>query len=227
MKSKLIPLIGVLAIAAAVGLGAFTMARSQGWNASGMMGAFNPGGVMGSAGPGSGNPISIDRAVGIAQQTAAGYSNRTLVVDEVIEFQNNFYASMKEQDTGVGAFEVLINRYSGAVSPEIGPNMMWNTAYGITGQGGMGQGGMMGAITRSNGTMTVSKEKATGVAQSWLDGHLAGNVTRAPDTFHGYYTIDFEKGGKLVGMLSVNGYSGQVWPHTWHGGYVQTKDLGK
>ena len=110
--------------------------------------------------------------------------------------------------------------------------MMWNTAYGITGQGGMGQsgmgqGGMMGVITRSNGTMTVSKEKATGIAQSWLDGHLAGNVTRAPDTFHGYYTIDFEKGGQLVGMLSVNGYSGQVWLHTWHGGYVQTKDLGR
>ena len=222
MKSKLIPLVGVLAIAAAVGLGAFTMARGQGWNASGMMGGFNPGGVMGSAGPGSGHPISIDRAVGIAQQTAAGYSNRTLLVDEVIEFQNNFYASIKEQDTGVGAFEVLINRYSGAVSPEIGPNMIWNTAYGI-----MGQGGMMGVVTRSTGTMTVSKEKATGIAQSWLDGHLAGNVTRAPDTFHGYYTVDFEKGGQLVGMLSVNGSSGQVWLHTWHGGYIQTKDLGK
>ena len=222
MKSKLIPLIGVLAIAAALGLGALTMARGQGWNAAGMMGGVNPGGVMGSAGPGSGNPISIDRAVGIAQQTAAGYSNRTLVVDEVIEFQNNFYASIREQDTGVGAFEVLINRYSGAVSSEIGPNMMWNTAYGI-----MGRGGMMGVVVHPSRTMTVSKERAASIAQSWLDGNRTGNITRAPDTFHGYYTIDFEKGGKLVGMLSVNGYNGQVWLHTWHGGYIQTKDLGK
>ena len=220
MRSRLIPLVGVLMIAAAVGLGAFSMAGGHGWN--GMTGGFNPGGLTGSGGPVSGNPISSERAVGIAQQTAAGYSSRTLTVDEVMEFQNNFYVSIKEQDSGIGAFELLINRNSGAVSPELGPNMMWNTAYGMT-----ARGGMIGVVARPNGAMTVSTERATNIAQSWLDRNLNGATARAPDPFHGYYTVDFEKGGNLVGMLSVNSYSGQVWFHTWHGGFIQSRDLGK
>ena len=222
MRSKLIPLVGVLMIVAAVGLGAATVALGQGWNATGTVGGFYPGGIVGSGGPVSGHPISIDRAVDIAQQTAASYSTRTLTVDEVMEFQNNFYASIKEQDSGIGAFELLINRASGAVSPELGPNMMWNTAYGM-----MARGGMMGVVAQPNAAMTVSKERATSIAQNWLDHNLSGAATRPPDPFYGYYTVDFEKGGKLVGMLSVNGHSGQVWLHTWHGAFIQSKDLGK
>jgi hypothetical protein len=34
-----------------------------------------------------------------------------------------------------------------------------------------------------------------------------------------------EKNGTLTGMLSVNGYSGQVWYHTWHGAFMRLKDL--
>jgi hypothetical protein len=29
----------------------------------------------------------------------------------------------------------------------------------------------------------------------------------------------------VAGMLSVNGYTGQIWYHTWHGAFVQMKDL--
>ena len=222
MRSKLIPLMAALMIAVSIGLGAFVMAGRQGWNVAGMMGGFNPGGVRGSGGSVSGTPISIDAAVGIAQQTAAGYSGRALTVDEVMEFQNNFYASIKEKDSGIGAFEILINRYTGAVLPELGPNMMWNTVYGV-----MARGGMMGVVVQPNAAMTVSKERAASIAQRWLDRDLTGVTARAPDSFHGYYTIDFEKGGKIVGMLSVNGRSGQVWLHTWHGAFIQSKDLGK
>ena len=209
-------------IVAAIGLGAVMISGGQGTGATGMAGRFSPGGVMGTGGPLSGDPISIDRAVDIAQQRAVGYSSRTLTVDEVIEFQNNFYASIKEKDSGIGAFELLINRYSGAVSPELGPNMMWNTAYGM-----MARGGMMGVVAQPKGAMAVSKESAANIAQSWLDRNLKGATTRPADPFYGYYTVDFEKGGKLVGMLSVNGYSGQVWLHTWHGTFIQSKDLGK
>ena len=54
MKSKLIPLVGVLAIAAAVGLGAFTMARGQGWHASESVGGFHTWRVASRRGPGPG-----------------------------------------------------------------------------------------------------------------------------------------------------------------------------
>ena len=50
-----------------------------------------------------------------------------------MEMQYNFYIEVKEKDTGVHAFELLVNPYSGAVYPEPGPNMMWNTKYGMMG----------------------------------------------------------------------------------------------
>ena len=43
---------------------------------------------------------------------------------------------------GIHAFELLIDRHSGAVYPEPGPNMMWNTKYGH-------MGGMMGGRWRA------------------------------------------------------------------------------
>ena len=30
-----------------------------------------------------------------------------------------------------------------------------------------------------------------------------------------------EKDGKIIGMLSVNGYNGQIFLHTWHGTFIQ------
>jgi hypothetical protein len=209
-------------IAAAMVLGAVMVTIGTGSNGVGVMGSLNPGGMMSSTEPSPGKAISIDRAVGIAQQVAANYSGHALVVDEVIEFQNNFYASIRESDSGVGAFEILINRFSGSVSPEPGPNMMWNTAYGM-----MARGGMMGVVAQPAKDMTVTKERAASVAQGWLDRNLSGTLARPADRFYGHYTVDFEKGGQLTGMLSVNGYSGQVWLHTWHGAYIQTKDLSK
>src|SRR5689334_2041281 len=40
------------------------------------------------------------------------------------------------------------------------------------------------------------------------------------------YTVDFQKDGRLAGMLSVNGSTGAVWFHSWHGATVQMRDLG-
>jgi hypothetical protein len=34
------------------------------------------------------------------------------------------------------------------------------------------------------------------------------------------YNFDVLQNGKTYGMLSVNGYSGQVWYHTWHGTFI-------
>jgi hypothetical protein len=43
--------------------------------------------------------------------------------------------------------------------------------------------------------------------------------------FYGYYTLDFSTNGKVVGMLSVNGYSGAVFLHTWHGTFIEELEM--
>jgi hypothetical protein len=73
--------------------------------------------------------------------------------------------------------------------------------------------------------MSITKTDAKQLAQAYLNLHLSGSSTEEPDTFYGYYTIHVLRDGKVYGMLSVNGYTGQVWYHTWHGAFIQMKEL--
>jgi len=177
---------------------------------------------------GTGTPISLDQAVDAARRYTAAYNNQDLILDEVMEFTNNFYFIVKEKSTGNGAFELLVDRYTGYVHPEPGPNMMWNTKYGH-----MGGFYMMGGWGNTYGRqptaqMPVTVEQARQKAQAYLNGVLPGaTLDEGLTTFYGYYTIDVLKDGKVFGMLSVNGYSGQVWYHTWHGDFIQEKELGQ
>jgi hypothetical protein len=90
------------------------------------------------------------------------------------------------------------------------------------GRGMMGGFGMMGRGGNQYGGMTVTAEQAGKIAQSYLDKQFPGTqVSSEPDPFYGYYTIDILKDGQPVGMLSVNGYSGEVFLHTWHGNFIE------
>jgi hypothetical protein len=181
----------------------------------------DPGGCpMGGGGawvdPGTGTPITLDEAVEAAEAYIAAYGNSDLELAEVMEFSQNFYAQAREKSTGVYAFELLINPYSGAVHPEPGPNMMWNTKYGH-------MGGLMGGWWRGTppAEMTVTPEQARELAQEYLDAQFAGAVVdEEVDTFYGYYTLHTLQDEEISGMLSVNGYNGQVWYHNWHGDFI-------
>ena len=188
--------------------------------------------VLGAAGvatgflSGSGGDIGIDRAVQVAQTAAASYPNGGLKVDEVIGFSQNYYASVRETDSGIGALEILIDRASGRVTREPGPDMMWNTKYSMSGAAMSGAGVMGGTVLTPSRAMTVNAEQAQEIAQRWLDSNRSGSTAKSPDAFHGFYTVDFESSGHLAGMVSVNGYTGQVWYHSWHGSFIQLRDLG-
>jgi hypothetical protein len=216
MRDRRLVIVGVTAIGAALLLAAAGLASGGlgGWSVG------SPDGMMGSAFSRGGGDIGIDRAVTIAQDVAASYPGGDLAADEVIEFTNNYYAAIREQSTGMGAFEILIDRSSGQVTREPGPDMMWNSRYGMM------SGGMMGGVGfTDSGPMTVSAGQAQDIAQHWLDANRAGTKANSPDPFYGFYTVDFQRDGKLVGMLSVNGYTAQVWYHSWHGSFIQIRDL--
>jgi hypothetical protein len=55
-----------------------------------------------------------------------------------------------------------------------------------------------------------------------LDSYQTGTqAEQQPDKFYGYYTLHILKDGQVVGMLSVNGFNSQVFPHTWHGNFIE------
>ena len=150
----------------------------------GMMGGLN--GMMGSmmqmmggnmlmSGGISYNPngslVSLEQASDIAKKYLAAQNNLDLEVADLEEWEFNFYVEYKEKSTGTKAFQMLIDKYSGTVSPEMGPNMMWNTKYG-----------MMGSQT---GDITLTKEQAIASAQQFLDSRLPGTKAEDSGMFYG------------------------------------------
>jgi hypothetical protein len=161
------------------------------------------------------NPITIDQAVIIAKGYLTALNNPDLAIGQVEEYTQNFYVSYYEKSTGMGAFEMLIDKYTGSISPEMGPNMMWNTKYGM--MRGM-MGGWIGTLTTP---MTITVDQAKITAQQFLNTNYPGTTAGDVQTFYGYYTIEALLSGNTYGMLSVNGYTGKVWYHTWHGTFIQ------
>jgi hypothetical protein len=103
-----------------------------------------------------------------AQEAGEGYLHSLsvpgLAIAEVMEFADNFYAEVVEENTGVHAVEVLIDKEAGAVYPEYGPNMMWNTKYGM--HSGSGWRGMMGGMMGGSVTQEPSADTAVSADQA-------------------------------------------------------------
>jgi hypothetical protein len=184
---------------------------ANGYWGSGMMG----GGMMGYRNQSiGGNRLTIDEAVLIANDYVASL-NGNFSVAEVMSFQNNFYIAVKEKESGRSAFELLMDPVTGNLGSEPGPNMMWNQKYGH-----------MGFLRNKSGENPVTLEEARQFAQKALDSNIPGAIVE-PDgfIFYGYYTFDYKVNGVIAGMLSINGFNGQDWFHTWHGEFIEEKEV--
>ena len=137
----------------------------------------------------TGTQLNITTAQTIAQNYVASIGNPDLTVKQIEEYQANYYVQVNEKSTGNGAFELLINKYTGSIYPEMGPNMMWNTKYGMM------RGGILGGIFGTpTATLPVTAAQATTDAQQYLTSYLPGTTTGDVTTFYGYYTIEVLNG---------------------------------
>jgi len=161
--------------------------------------------------------IGFDEVNKIARQYLNDIGLKNIKISEIMEFSNNFYIVTIEEDTGIGAMELLFDKTRSVIFPEYGPNMMWNQKYG------MHSGIRPRFAAKYKGNMVIDEEKAIETADNYLSkegrDEFAGHEVHK---YYGYYTIDTEsKDGTTVGMLSVNGFTGRVWYHSWHGTFVE------
>ncbi len=191
----------------------------------GMMG-MGPG-MMGMMGMGEPELLGLPvLSIPEAREAVEGYLERLAVlglpaeaftIGEVMVFDNQAYVQVLEKETGRGAFELLVEPRTRWVMPEPGPNMMWNLKYSPMAR-------MMGWSFGQEGLlaeMPIDQEAALRIAQAYAARVLNGaQVAPELTAFYGYYTVDVLRDGKPVGMLSVNGYTGQVFVHHWHGDFV-------
>ncbi len=210
--------------------GGWTMGGS-GAMGGGMMGGSGAtgGGMMGGAGPlpAGAAPVSAAAIEAQLQGVLTAYPAGAMIAD-VMTFANNVYAQVVN-DAGDGLAEVIVGRFTGVVMPEPGPNMMWNTSGWAA--GGMGYGGgrgmlgddrsgtMMGAAGAPSAAPRYDLSQAQDLARGFLAQYAPAVTVLESQSFPGYYTFDYGQGG-IQGMLSVNAYTGAVWPHTWHGAYL-------
>lgn len=157
--------------------------------------------------------IDINRADEVAERYLDSLNAPDLAVGELMEFEYNFYVVYYEKSTDVGAFEMLIDKGSGRIFPEYGPNMMWNTKYRHS--------GMMHGYPQY-GEATVDEEEAMDLANQFLIEVYPGSSAEDVHPFYGYYTLHTVRDGEIFGMLSVNQYTGEIWYHSWHGGYIRS-----
>jgi len=160
--------------------------------------------------------ISFDQVKSSVEKYLNDTGLQNVKIKEIMEFSNNFYIETVEKDSGFGAVELLLDKTNGAIFPEYGPNMMWNQKYGM----------MYSGFGGNQYNMTIDEQKAIELANSYLAkvslNEFAGDEGQK---FYGYYTIDtVNKDGNVVGMLSVNGFTGQVWYHNWHGTFIEMKE---
>ena len=242
--------LAVLVLAGGIFFAGTVYARANAYGPGGMMGGNDGmtsminmmagnGGMMGVDDDNNANltPLTANQVKAAAEKYLANLDNSDWQITEVMIFDNHAYVVVEEASTGNGAFELLIDPVSQNAYPEHGPNMMWNLKYGgLNHQYMMENGGMMNMMGGSgwdstiladvSAEMTVTPEQAIEYAQEYLDANISSaTAATEPIRFYGYYTLDFEKDGKVVGMLSVNGYSGQVFLHTWHGTFIEESEI--
>jgi len=179
----------------------------------------------------TGEPASVEDTRTAFNAYITDLGDDDLELHEIMIFDQNAYAVVTEKSTGKGAMELLMDYASGDVYPEIGPNHMWNLKYGMMAGGRNGAFGCrMGRNVNQDSAslteMTVTETEAKAAVQAYLDANEPGATASDEGmAFYGYYTFDYSMDGKVAGMLSVNGFSSQVWPHTWHGQFVEEWEL--
>jgi hypothetical protein len=193
--------------------------------AQGMMGGYTQGmmgGMRMAVYTANAKPLSDAKAYKSLGDYAARYGTNIKLKD-IMTFSENVYAQVVDAKTGAGYGEILFDRYSGTVQPEPGPNMIWNTRYGM-GWGGSSMGsGMMGRTTATPvQNVRYDEAAAQKLATQFLSGYLPNTKLHEGQAFPGYYTYDYGR-NEIEGMLSVNAFTGEIWIHTWHGSFIMEK----
>lgn len=179
-----------------------------------------------------GEKIDVEQLKQNVKEYISQYNNTLEISDVFIYDKSDYYFSIIEEETGRGAMELLVNPYTGAVYPEFGPNMMWDLKYGMHKQNNYAvMGGMRGSYGRyddySYSELDEVNELTRIEAYAYGSEYILNNISETAllsedaHAFYGYYTFHIEEANKTIGMLSVNGYSGDVWYHDWHGELIE------
>lgn len=126
-----------------------------------------------------------------------------------------------------GSYTGMMRGYGRSGGGMMGGNS--GSGGGMMGGSGGSGGGMMGGGFNGSGqpstpgttSAPLSAAEATAAAKRWLESNEPGTDVKAAEAFPGYYTFETTRGSTIAGMLSVNAATGAIWPHWWHGRFLE------
>jgi hypothetical protein len=162
----------------------------------------------------SGTHLSMDEIRKVGEEFVKQYKTDVELI-RIIETSKYFYIVFQEKTTGTGAFELLADPITGKMGFETGPSQLWNTKYGMWGSGSSMINGIPLNQALNNAAQFSKKEDPS------------TSVSPDPISFNGYYSFLTFQNGKINGVVSVNGFTGEVQPHSWLGKVLQSREYTK
>jgi len=150
------------------------------------------------------NPITMPDEARGAIQAFIDASNSGLSISELWEYETVYKAELSDS-TGEKAFDMLADKFTGRVGPEMGHSMMMNASYGRS----LYKRPLFGK------TLNITADQASVYAQDLVDQNNLGYALGTPEAYPGYYKFHTTESAGRFGMdIMVNGYNGRIWMNT-------------
>jgi hypothetical protein len=135
-------------------------------------------------------------------------SNSDLQISELWEYGTVYKAELSDLN-GAKAFDLIADKFTGSVMPEMGFSMMMNASYGRS----------IYRMPSFRTNINLTPDQAKVYAQSFLGENGLGYTLGNPETYPGYYKFHTTiTGSANLGMdIMVNGYDGGISMNSWLG----------
>jgi len=146
------------------------------------------------------NPITSPEEARAVIQSFIDVSSSSLEISELWEYGTAYKAELSDAN-GAMAFDVIADKLTGAVGPEMGLSMMMNASYGKS----------IYKPLKFGKKLTVSAEQATTIAQKFMDDNGLGYNLGTPENYPGYYKFHTADSSGFGLEIMVSGYNGAIW----------------
>ena len=151
-------------------------------------------------------PIKTTNEAVAAIQAFLDATRSNLEITTVWEYKTAFKAELSDTK-GQKAFDILADKLTGAVTPEMGFNMMMNASWGSA----------LHKTRNFGAKLVLTPQDAIAAAEAFLAKNAAvlDYTLTDPETYPGYYKFHTaDAAGKPGVDIMVNGYNGRIWMNT-------------
>jgi hypothetical protein len=150
------------------------------------------------------NPIpdNSPTAANTAFEVFIASANSSLKISEIWEYGIAYKAELEDAN-GNKAFDLIADKFTGAVGPEMGFSMMMNASYGK---------GLYN-VPKFPKNLIITPDQAISYAEDFV-ARLGYTLLEPPEIYPGYYKFHTNDGTGPGIDIMVNGYNGRVWMNT-------------